>query len=117
MIKNTGFRKPKRLSKREQVRAKETYAKQLAAFKLKCTEYEPMSLQELQDLYQSKKRPGGTYLQALFYVTNEKLKAQKEEAKEKLAEISEIEPVEETTKEVEQEKETVNNTTEEKKEE
>lgn len=112
MNRNTGFRKPKKLSQREQAKAQEIYNKQLAAFKLKCAEYEPMTLKELQDLYNSNKKPGGTYLQALFYVTNQKLKAQENE---KSAETSEVQPVVETI--VETKEDTVDNNTEEKKEE
>lgn len=87
-----GFRTRKKLSRKEALKAKEVEDKRNEAFDKKCAEFEPKTLDELKDLYNSPERPGGTYLRALFFVTNKKLNAKKEqELADKLAELKEKE--------------------------
>lgn len=91
-----GFRARKKLTKKEEAKLKESQDKQMEAFKAKCAEYENMSLEELKTLYNSNKKPGGSYLQALLTVVNNKLKKEAENnLKDKIEEIKESETKEE----------------------
>lgn len=86
-----GFRARKKLTKKEEAKLKESQDKQMEVFKVKCDEYENMSLEELKMLYNSNKRPGGSYLQALLTVVNNKLKKEAESnLVDKIEELKEI---------------------------